>query len=177
MKIILMDIDGVLSPLGRVNGKFATVNLDGWSTVAIPADNSELLKTISKLVKVVWSSSWEFISNNICNTFGIDSFEYIEIGNNNYSDWNKLPAIIKFIENNQHEQILLIDDEVDSVSQSILSKFNNLTIINTNPITGLSLKDRYDILQWINDWNMSFLFGFVYERIWLYDYYSLSWFT
>lgn len=100
MKIILLDIDGVLSPLEFINRKTTLVDLDGWSTVAIPNDNIEFIKTLSQQAEIVWSSSWENISNNICDKVGLAHFRFLKFYNTQQSYWNKLPAIVEFIDDN-----------------------------------------------------------------------------
>ena len=78
MKIILLDIDGVLSPLGRLNDEYVIIDLDGWSTIAIPHNNIEFIKTVNEKVKIVWSSSWEHISNNVCDKIDLPHFSFLQ---------------------------------------------------------------------------------------------------
>lgn len=150
MKIILLDIDGVLAPLGKVEDDFIIVDLDGWSTIAIPNENIEFLKYINENVNIFWSSSWENISNNICKLINMKFLDYLCIGNDYHEIWNKLPAMIEFIEGNPINEILIVDDEIDTNSKNILCNYKNVKVFQVNPISGLTTKDKKSICKWIN---------------------------
>lgn len=152
MKIILLDIDGVLSPLGRLNDEYVIIDLDGWSTIAIPHNNIEFIKTVNEKVKIVWSSSWEDISNNVCDKIDLPHFSFLQFYNTQQKHWNKLPSIVKFIEQNCDADILIIDDEVDTNAKEVLNKYKNITIIDIEPICGLSKIDKDRILDWLNSY-------------------------
>lgn len=150
-KIILLDIDGVLAPLGRVNEEFTVVNLDGWSIVAIPNNNIDFIKNISRLVEIVWSSSWENTSNNICDKANLANFSFLQFHNTQQNHWNKLSALVEFIEKNYDVDILILDDDIDLRSRQILNKYDNVSIVDIEPVYGLTIKDKADVLKWIKE--------------------------
>lgn len=149
-KVILLDIDGVIAPLGRIEkDDYSIIDLDGWSTIAVPNENLIFIKDLKKLIEIIWSSSWEKTSNKICEKANLENFNYLKFPNTQQDYWNKLPVIIEFINNNVSKEILLLDDEIDSYSYNLINQYENVSIINIEPIQGLTEANKKKVFEWI----------------------------
>ncbi len=144
-KIILLDIDGVLSPLGAIDGLVTKINMD-WAYLSIPDSLLSLLIKISKH-DVRWISTWGDLSNKINKKIEINVFPIVDIENNKSILWLKDVELIKFCKRNKRKDILIIDDEVHPDSE--LFNLRNVTIVKPNYLTGINTKEEADIRKWI----------------------------
>lgn len=112
-KIILMDIDGVVSPLGVVNESRKIIDI-GWSKLVIPKHIESFVKDLSDKHKVIWSSSWEKDSLVLSKKCGFNINEYLDFTKNlSNNEWFKIQSITEFCSNHTNSNIMLLDDEIE----------------------------------------------------------------
>lgn len=146
-KIILLDIDGVLAPFGRIDDS-KIISLSGWQNIAIENENVNLIKYItSNKIEIIWISTWEDISNCINKSIGIDDFKYLTFNDNYNDEWLKHNSILQYVKTFKRVDFLLIDDEIPNSSS--LFKEKNLKIIKPNEIFGINNTIRNEIISWI----------------------------
>ena len=149
-KIILMDIDGVLSPLSRVDEPYSLIKVP-WATFAIPDYTLDYLKTnLMKLRGFTWSSSWENSSNAINKYLGVPNSPFIHFPDDMEETlWFKDKYLVDFCLKNCKQEILIVDDSIPKVSK--LRSISNVTLIIPDPLYGLSEDDFNRITSWLSD--------------------------
>lgn len=149
-KIILMDIDGVLSPLSRVDEPYSLIKIP-WATFAIPDYILDYLKTnLMKLRGFTWSSSWENSSNAINEYLGVPNSPFIHFPNDKEETlWFKDKYLVDFCLKNCKQEILIVDDSIPKVSK--LRSISNVTLISPDPLYGLSEDDFNRITSWLSN--------------------------
>ena len=149
-KIILLDIDGVLSPLSLVRDECYIVNLP-WTTLVIPTRICDFIHEIEDKTDILWASSWEDASLQVSRDLKLNVNRYIKFNNliSVKDEWFKISGIKKFCNENKRRKILLIDDEVESTYYE-LNQIKNLSTIRINPLSGITNEDMKSIREWIN---------------------------
>lgn len=145
--LILLDVDGVINPFGRVDEEFIQVDLD-WETLTIPKRIISYIETALKSSTIIWSTSWVNLSLKISEELNLNINEYLSFPSISNDNWFKESTIINFIKKHKWDKILIIDDEIPN--DSIVNKFKNVTILKTNPIKGLTENDFNKIKKWLN---------------------------
>lgn len=135
-KEVLLDIDGVLHPLGRVAEPGRIVNFQGWQSTYIP----ERLDSIVHYMltrRTKWISTWENISNEISKSYNLPSLEYLVLGAyKENASWLKESAILDYVNSKKFTKFLIIDDELPE--DSALRSHGRVKIIVPDGLLGLS---------------------------------------
>ena len=149
-KIILLDIDGVLSPLAIVDEKTFTVKIGDNHIIEIPERLINFIKEIKKHT-VIWESTWGKDSNTLFKLLNLPDSKYLTYPRNrtnfNNGIWLKEPAISYFAKTHPDDSILLLDDDVPSNSK--LNDLSNLTILVTNSKLGITPNDEKTVNAWL----------------------------
>ena len=150
-KIVLLDIDGVLSPYNKLKDNFFSVVIGERHVIEVPNTMIPLL-TKMKENTLIWESTWGKESNALLNKLGLSNSKYFTYPkthtNFNNNIWLKEPSISYFVKTHPDEMILLIDDDVPNNSK--LYEFKNLTIIKPNPKFGINNSIYDNIIDWLN---------------------------
>lgn len=147
-KIILLDIDGVLSPLTIVDEKTFTVKIGDDHIIEIPERLINFIKEIKKHT-VIWESTWGKYSNDLFKLLNLSDSKYLTYPHTNFNNgiWLKEPAVSYFAKTHPDDSILLLDDDVPSNSK--LNDLSNLTILVTNSKLGITSNDEKTINNWL----------------------------
>lgn len=140
--ILLLDIDGVISPLGRIhNDDYVIVNND-YSTWNIPFNAVNLIRnSLDDGHNIIWASAWESVSNHINKELNLDSFDYLTFDNDD-ALWFKFTSIKNFVKTiPQNIHIVWVDDEIPPEVFEWADNQPNITCIIPNGLTGLSELD------------------------------------
>lgn len=130
---ILLDIDGVLSPLTSSNEDSIKI-LSDWGNWLISESIVELLYCLSFTgVKVMWISSHEETSNNIMRSLELPDLDYIEFEENTLGwpkQYNILETVKRILANEGPDhKIMIIDDEIPVSLQLELQTLRVLTLV------------------------------------------------
>lgn len=79
MKVILLDIDGVLSPTYSTQEDSLIVDIQ-WSKFKIPVRVAEFIRNVSYEVETIWASSWEYDSLEVSKELNLKIKQVIEFG-------------------------------------------------------------------------------------------------
>ena len=145
-KIILMDIDGVIAPISRIDEPFTTVTTP-WSTFIIPNKILPFLSEIINKKGFYWSSSWGDLSNCINSEFDIRDSQFLTFDDNDSNMWLKEKTLVNFCNKNKKAHILIVDDELPSDSE--LHTLSNVEIITPDPSFGLTKIECDKIEKWL----------------------------
>lgn len=112
--ILLLDIDGVVSPLYNFKGDDYILVPVGYATWKIPFKTVNMILDVAESEnKIVWESTWEDVSNRINQSLDIEDFQYLEYSNNNSDIWFKFDSVKKFLKTCPKGcQIVWVDDEI-----------------------------------------------------------------
>lgn len=145
MKVVLLDIDGVISPVYSVDRESHSIDIQ-WAKFVIPKDLAGFIKDLSNQVEIVWASSWEDYSFEVSKELNFNIKKHLNF--NDSGKWLKTSKIREYVLANKDKDILLIDDE----AQEFLSDFidlKNLTIISPDDRIGLSKENINEIEKWL----------------------------
>lgn len=145
-KILFLDIDGVLSPLGRVDDPAFVID-HTWGKWILPEENIRFLYRVSSLgdLDVVWVSSWAEESNELNDFLGIEHFPVL------FQD-SKEDTLSLVVEEYAAElsagspknavgSCFLVDDDAGDFTQ-----YGNILV--PDGVSGLTGSDRRIILSW-----------------------------
>lgn len=147
MKVILLDIDGVLSPTYSTQEDSLIVDIQ-WSKFKIPVRVAEFIRNVSYEVETIWASSWEYDSLEVSKELNLKIKQVIEFGDTE-SVWFKIPSYLQYLKENEDKEVLIIDDEICEFKEHFES-FSNVTLICPDDRIGLSDKDFETVLEWMN---------------------------
>lgn len=151
MTLVILDVDGVLAPLGGVSNQIAVT--DGYELVPVGPLKALLniprlsyfLTTLNQSTDVVWGSGWGDTCNHLLSVAGVDEeWEVIpldlETPDQAGVTW-KLETISQWVENNvpQGTKIVWVDDELQEDAHQWGNDRGNTLTIQTNPYQGLTL--------------------------------------
>lgn len=148
-KIILLDIDGVIAPIGHVEQDNILVNIH-WAHLVIPLDIIDFINEIPDEVKIVWASTWEDLSLIVSENCNFNIQQFITFKRKRENEWMKIKAIEEFVNANKKSEILFIDDDL-SEDNGTLSSMKNLTLLRPDSNVGLSNADKKFIEEWYNN--------------------------
>lgn len=141
-KLVLMDIDGVLAPLGAVAGDPLVVR-STWVTWVIKRSIADWFCGLTDKVDVMWASTWQDEVAPLNEALGI-KLPFLEFDRDDGTEWFKTSRIRQFLEENDYETIVWVDDEHDAASQSLTEEFAELEVVTPDPAKGLNL---HNVLQ------------------------------
>lgn len=147
MKVILLDIDGVLSPTYSTQEDSLIVDIQ-WSKFKIPVRVAEFIRNVSYEVEIIWASSWEYDSLEVSKELNLKIKQVIEFGDTE-SVWFKIPSYLQYLKENEDKEVLIIDDEICEFKEHFAS-FPNVTLICPDDRIGLADKDFEAVLEWMN---------------------------
>lgn len=149
-KVLLLDIDGVISPLGKLAEDESYVKITGgWNKAYLRIGVIEWIKLAQEKYELVWGSSWGNESRFITDSLNLTQAPYIQVinGKCNYN-WNKLDAIEQFCEQNPDKKIICVDDAATAKSLEGFKIPENITfIVPKNPLQGLSDDEMKMLLE------------------------------
>lgn len=164
--IVLMDIDGVLCPIGEIPSRFDRISFpeNRFVSWTMRTDVADLISdlVLDPGVRLVWASAWQKDSGIIPEALGLPECEYIDFDDvpADPSRWWKIPAIEKFLEgevgmiigNGPHpprngRPVLWIDDDLVTAGQQV-ARENNVDWIRPDPSEGLT----EDLIDRIRRW-------------------------
>lgn len=142
-KIILLDIDGVIAPIGPTHTDNRSIKAPYGVQWEIPAATAKTLQkwAAEKETQVVWISAWEDDSNIINQHLHLPPFPFLKITS---CDGNKVPDIVHYCLTANLPtgvELFIVDDELTQHDQAQLQR--SLTqyrhrIIIPDSKTGLS---------------------------------------
>lgn len=148
---ILMDIDGVLAPLGAIDRDRALTIIDfhGWERLAFPDDLLNFLSDLQKdnRITITWSSTWEDFSNLVFDHTKDFFSPYLTFDSSKNDLWLKEWDLLNYINDRPKTKFLIIDDEIPDESK--LPHLKNVDVIKTDPVNGLSKENIHFIEEWI----------------------------
>ena len=147
--LILLDIDGVISPLGQVYNPIVIQHPYGsW---AIPEHILWLFKNYENY-EIIWASTWEEDSNLINRDLGIKDFNFINFTENS-NIWFRFESIKNLVSKQTNRTVILIDDEIPKKVSDWCAK-NSINCIKPDSVEGLTANDLKTIDKIIEDWNI-----------------------
>ena len=147
-KTLLLDIDGVICPLGLLLKSENYIKVSGgWNKGYIREKVVEWIRDIQQEFDVIWCSSWESETENITEKLGIKPFPYLGVNSGRHSyHWYKLDEIEKNCVENPKREIICVDDAVDEQALLNFEIPENLKFFKpANPLTGLSNTEMTDL--------------------------------
>lgn len=149
LPIVILDIDGVISPMYTPfkDGDFVIRN--SYCTWILPVENVEWFKELDDYTDLRWGSSWEDESNLIAREFLNRDLPYLDFHSmDSTSEWTKIKTMLDFVMNNPHRQIIIVDDEMTLRDKSRLEAIGAHCYI---PDTRIALTeiDRVNIMRMI----------------------------
>lgn len=166
MKTCILDVDGVLNPVGKKPPKhiwkdweeeYVTDLQTGrdWQ-IKIATDVIDFIKEIDYRddVQIFWHTTWQHGANDIARIFGFPEFPVLdapEFKTWNHRDsqgWWKMPAVERFLAVNDHD-VLWIDDDLAVVHPLPTHRFK-LEMIAPNQFTGLTPKHLKQIREFLD---------------------------
>lgn len=148
-KMLLLDIDGVMSPLNSIAYDEYIIVPNDYSTWTIPFTNYNVLMDVFESGnKVVWASAWEEVSNNINHSLKLPKFDYIKFTDTSSYDWFKFFNVKEFVENvDKNVEVLWVDDEIPEDVFDWIEQHENLSYIKPDSGEGLNEDERIKILE------------------------------
>lgn len=148
--LILLDIDGVISPLGQVYNPIVIQHPYGsW---AIPEHIILWLFKNYENYEIIWASTWEEDSNLINRDLGIKDFNFINFTENS-NIWFKFESIKNLVSKQTNRTVILIDDEIPKKVSDWCAK-NLINCVKPDSVEGLTTNDLKTIDKIIEDWNI-----------------------
>lgn len=117
--ILLLDIDGVLSPLGAPRtDDFHTIESaygNWWTT---EHHLSFLYSAIQSPAQFIWATAWEDMANLWCEYLNVPDQAYLDFSHTTNTDtsWLKLEVVQNFLETSEHEHVVWIDDDFSAAA-------------------------------------------------------------
>lgn len=151
LPIVIMDIDGVLSPLHSTKEDYEIIPHD-YGTWAIPYSIAGWLPYLEESSELIWGSMWEEVSNNIAQEILFKDLPYIDFKEtDSSSQWLKIKAILEFLNKHKDRKVILVDDELTDDAILRLEPFGVKLFIPDGRI-GLTSLEIKEITQQIKDW-------------------------
>lgn len=154
--MILLDIDGVMNPLGLLNPQKSGLEplRHHWGTWYINPAWKSLLASLSKLDKPIWVSTWEDESNVILQHYGLPTWDYISLEPPlplMKTETIKLPAVEAWTARNLHpnEPVIWIDDELEQDAFDWAENRKNTMLVKTDPEVGLTKQQWITIVDYV----------------------------
>lgn len=143
MKLVLMDIDGVLAPLGAVPGDPLVVR-STWTTWVIKRAIAEWFCGLTDKVDVMWASTWQDEVAPLDAALGI-KLPILEFDSEHQGDeWFKTARVRRLLQEGNYEKVVWIDDEHSEDSEGLAAAFPELELVTPDPAKGLNL---HNVLQ------------------------------
>src|SRR4051812_8368919 len=108
--LLLLDIDGVLSPLGKIDTDECIIQGNGWTTWYIPYDTVALLHRLKDKVTFVCSSTWERDAASLFRTIFIPVEDYVIFPPTMPEEWSKGRGYQDYIAD-APQPLVILDDE------------------------------------------------------------------
>ena len=138
---LLLDIDGVISPLGQVDLEKSLVFNNGWATFRVPHHFIFFLKALEDRVDFICSSTWEDDAAPLFQAMGIDVKSYIYFESYSGYQWHKTAGLKAFIAENEGRDFIILDDEFDEEFLAWASSTPNVHALQIDGDLGLSRKN------------------------------------
>jgi hypothetical protein len=144
-KILLLDVDGVICPMGRPpeHEELLTIKA-GWNRGYIRKDVASWLEAVARDYNIRWFTSWLGEANGINVMLKISSFPVVDVNAFNFNSelWQKWGAIKQFCKENRDVGIVVVDDDVpedEKIREFNEEKPSNLRLFKPkDPMVGLS---------------------------------------
>lgn len=138
---ILLDIDGVISPMGAVDGLKRRSRQVAYSNFAVTDEVASFFAELSHDgVDIIWASTWEDECVVLGDELGIRNSGYIAFGGmHRGNNWFKENAAKKFITDNKHRKIAWLDDETpDHLISWAKSSHSDIFAEQVEPMKGVN---------------------------------------
>jgi Swiss Army Knife RNA repair-like protein len=109
--LLLLDVDGVLCPLGSAGGEELVRGEAGFSTVQYSTRTADRLQLLTRHFIPVWATGWQRKANeSICPLLGLPPLPWIEFDlDAPLGETWKLPSIMRYV---RKRPFAWIDDEI-----------------------------------------------------------------
>lgn len=138
--LLLLDVDGVLQPVGRsVPPGFERVERDDSVVVLNPAHGAWLRPLVERF-EVVWASTWAGTANDLIGSrLGLPPFAHLELGRLGRDGTRKLRAVRDFVGD---RPLAWVDDELfDDADAWAVDRGVPTLLIRTRAHVGLTADD------------------------------------
>lgn len=130
---ILLDIDGVLGPIGSSVGPDAIWVSGGWNSTLIGEHVPGLLRCLSQLGELVWYTSWQEEAHALEAPLGLPELDVVPMGNGDGAPYAKLDGLEGWERRQSFDRIVVLDDEIPA--DAIIP--NGVAVIPVDPAEGL----------------------------------------
>lgn len=151
---ILLDIDGVISPMGGVEGLKRKSRQVQFSNFAVTDRVERFFSRLSHdNVDVIWASTWEEESLVLGQELGIRDSGYLELGGmHEQGTWFKENAVKNFISKNGHRKIVWLDDEIpDDLIKWAKENHSSILVERVEPMAGVETNLMKKILSFLEE--------------------------
>ena len=144
--LIVLDIDGVLSPLGTIDHDDYLICQTGWASWRVPFETVVFLHELLPQVEYVWGSMWMADAYKLSRSMTLPVHSHIEFGNTSPDVWQKSVGYKSFANAGSPRPILFIDDEFTEKEWDWASQTPNVHLYSPDPLKGLVQAD-YDAIR------------------------------
>lgn len=147
--VLLLDIDGVVSSLGRITGHIRRARHVQDAKWMVTEQVAESLSLLSAEVDVSWASSWAHESLELAEELGIASVGFLDFSRfrTPARAWFKTEALIEYLESNTHRQVIYAEDEAPAEVISELHRVHgNVLTVEVDGDIGLT-PEHFEIMR------------------------------
>lgn len=151
--VLLLDIDGVLSPLGATHGLTSygrSVQRAQWR---VRDQVAEELRALNQVCAIVWASGWEEESFVLGSELGLraDGFLDSEASFAGRSLWFKEDAVLDYLRENTHRKIIYAEDEIPTGFADICRRVHSdILVLDVDGQVGLASEDFSTIRKFLD---------------------------
>lgn len=136
---MLLDIDGVISPLGGAgkHDDYLVYSID-WATWRIPNIVVNFLKEISNKVEFVGSSTWERDASGLFRDMGLKVSLYVSFEESEDPAWQKSTGLKRFVNAYPERKMIILDDQFPQDFIDFAARTKHATIVPIDGVLGLT---------------------------------------
>lgn len=154
---IIMDIDGVLAPMGMVPDRDLPLDVDhDWGAWVVRERDALLLGQLVSgawgPVNFIWGSSWEGDSNLLADGLGLGPFPHVPHGDADQGPhaWRKAAPFLEFIGQTQGP-VLWVDDELDTPTIALAEADHRIRCLVPDGHLGLTPENWDEIVAFLGN--------------------------
>lgn len=152
--VILLDIDGVISPMGGVEGLKRRSRQVHYSNFAVTDEVARFFSHLShNSIDVIWASTWEEESLVLGQELDIRDAGYLELGGlHKPGTWLKENAVKRFISKNKQRKIIWLDDETpDFLINWAQENHSDILVERIEPMKGVDVNLMKSIHSFLSE--------------------------